>query len=319
MKNLTLKISVIFLASTLLLSSCGPSLSFFIIDVKTPASYPVDFNQKSVSVFSAIPTTGLNRENTTSLKEDSTLMSNFAKGMALSLEKHLQLKEGEVPVFNHFSSEINDIRERSYIEILAHKSESDILVLLENLKIGKFEKLNQAISPVRSGYASSYVFAPLSLLVNVYDGKTADLISSLTQNDTIYWEILSKESINEERLQKGLFSALDKISVSAGEDVVKNFFPVWDNEQRCLYSYENSAWRKAYSLAMNFKWTEAIDIWMEDTSSPDNVKASCAAFNIAVACEMLEKYDLAIDWLDFAHKHYPIQGIEDYKSFLRKK
>ncbi|NTV19427.1 MAG: hypothetical protein HGA83_08365, partial [Bacteroidales bacterium] len=83
--------------------------------------------------------------------------------------------------------------------------------------------------------------------------------------------------------------------------------------------YENSAWRKAHSLAMNFQWKEAIDIWMEDASSPDNVKASCAAFNIAVACEMLEKYDLAIEWLDYAKKRYPITGLEELKSFLNNK
>ncbi|MDD4492618.1 MAG: DUF6340 family protein [Bacteroidales bacterium] len=319
MKSIIPKISAILLASTLLLSSCGPYLEFFIIDVKVPASYPVDFKEKSVSVFSAIPVSGHNGENMISLKEDSTLMSNFAKGMALSLEKHLQLKEGDIPVFNHFGNEINDIRERSYVEALAQDSESDILVMLENLKIGKFEKLRQAVSPVRSGYASSYVFAPLSLLVNVYDGKTADLISSFTQNDTIYWEILAKEGVNEERLNKGLFSALNKISVSAGEDVVKNFFPEWENEQRCLFIYENSAWRKAHSLAMSFKWKEAMEIWMEDTSSSDNIKASCAAFNIAVACEMLERFDLANEWLDVAQKHYPIEGIDEYKSFLKKK
>jgi len=319
MKRLIPKISVILLASTLLLSSCGPYLEFFIIDVKIPASNPIDFKEKSVSVFTAIPVSGNNDENMISPKEDSVIMLNFAKGMALSLEKQLQLKEGDIPVFNHFESEINDIRERSYVEALAQKSESDILVMLENLKIGKFEKLRQSISPVRSGYASSYVFAPLSLLVNVYDGKTADLISSLTQNDTIYWEILAKEAVNEERLYKSLFSALNKISASAGEDVVKNFFPAWGNEQRCLFTYENSAWRKAHTLAMNFKWKEAMDIWMEDTSSPDNVKASCAAFNIAVACEMLERFDLANEWLDFAKKHYPIDGIDEYKSFLKKK
>jgi hypothetical protein len=319
MKNFIPKISAILLASTLLLSSCGPYLEFFIIDVKIPASYPVDFNEKTVSVFSAIPVSGNNGENMISLKEDSILMSNFAKGMAQSLEKRLQLKEGDVPVFNHFGSEINDIRDRSYVEALAKNSDSDILLLLENLKIGKFEKLNQAVSPVRSGYASSYVYAPLSLLVNVYDGKTADLISSLTQNDTIYWEILAKEGVNEERLNKSLFSALNKISVSAGDDIIKNFFPEWGNEQRCLFIFENSAWRKAHSLAMDFKWKEAMDIWMQEASSPDNLKVACAAFNIAVACEMLERFDLASEWLDMAKKHYPIQGIDDYKSFLKGK
>ena len=70
---------------------------------------------------------------------------------------------------------------------------------------------------------------------------------------------------------------------------------------------------------MSFKWKEAMEIWMEDTSSSDNVKASCAAFNIAVACEMLEHFDLANEWLDVAKKHYPIQGIDEYKSFLNKK
>ena len=319
MKYFKSKISITLFASILLLSSCGPYLQFFNVEVKVPANLPVDFKDKSVSVFTAIPLTEQLNENTLSTAEDSVLMINFAKGMATSLEKHLALDAGAIPVFNHFESEISDIRERSFIESLSQSSESDVLILLENLKVGKFEKLKTDKTPVRAGFATSYIYAPLSLLINIYEGSTGDLITSLTQNDTIYWEILSKEDVREERLMKGLFPALNKISVPAGEDIINNFFPDWVNEERALYTYDDYSWRRAMSLAMDFKWTDAMSIWMAETTSQDKVKASCAAYNIAIACEMLEKYDLAIEWLDYAKKRYPITGLEELQTYLRNK
>jgi hypothetical protein len=44
-----------------------------------------------------------------------------------------------------------------------------------------------------------------------------------------------------------------------------------------------------------------------------------ASFNLALASEMLGKFDLAIEWLRKAKKYYPLPEIETYKLTLEER
>ena len=72
--------------------------------------------------------------------------------------------------------------------------------------------------------------------------------------------------------------------------------PRWETVNVSLYVYDNAQWTEACRLAYLFEWEKAMNIWLEEAASPDTKKAACAAYNISVACEMLDMNDMAEEW-----------------------
>lgn len=107
-----------------------------------------------------------------------------------------------------------------------------------------------------------------------------------------------------------------EISKKLGASFSSRFFDNWEPIERYLYNYESRPWLEAYRLSQEFKWKEAMDIWMTLTNEATPVKRASAAFNIAVALEMMDEYKLALEWIDYAAKNYPLEGIPGYKSLL---
>lgn len=294
MKFRQFKSALFALSGALLLTSCGPVVQLFDVDVKIPAKYPIELANKSLAVFSNI-----------GKGNDSLLMVNLAAGISASLEKRLSYEEGGVPVFNLLpdSSAVRDIY---YIQSLSQKSNADVLIILEGLKVGMPQ------------YNSSYVIVPFSSVMNIYDGITAETLAAVNQTDTVYWEVLSRNDLLSSEFTARLYKSIDEISKGLGSSIVANFFDNWDSVERYLYLFNEPRWSQSCQLASDFKWSEASEIWMEEASSNDKLRSACAAFNLAVACEMSSNKGLALKWIDYAKSRYPLTGIENYESLLRK-
>ena len=98
---------------------------------------------------------------------------------------------------------------------------------------------------------------------------------------------------------------LPEISGKIGEKLGSYVSTQWDTQERMLISYEDdSKWETPYLLSQDFKWKEAVELWMNLTESENPKKAAFAAYNIAVGCEMMEQIQLARKWLEFSMKKY---------------
>jgi hypothetical protein len=190
-------------------------------------------------------------------------------------------------------------------------------MVLDKLYIGKPEQAKLTQPQSEGKYISLYVFVPYTSKMNVYDGLSATKIATVSQTDTIYWEILSRNELRAANFLPKIYQSLIKVSENVGNYLADNFFGTWVNVQRYLYSFSNSSWLNAYQYATDFKWTAAIEIWMADVDSPDKLKSACAAFNLAVACEMTGRIELALDWIEYSRHCYPLQGVDSYKSILK--
>ena len=52
-------------------------------------------------------------------------------------------------------------------------------------------------------------------------------------------------------------------------------------------------------------------------ANDNNVKrAAFAAYNVAVGCEMLEQFDLALKWIDYSLDKYAFREAQDLKQHL---
>jgi len=72
--------------------------------------------------------------------------------------------------------------------------------------------------------------------------------------------------------------------------------PTWQAKERCYFDS-----KKLFPMARTYleegSWEEAEQVWEKHTNSKDKKLAARASFNMAVACEMTDRIDEAIDWV----------------------
>ncbi len=259
---------------------------------------------KSIAIFSALDD-----------RYDSTIISDLSKGIASSFEKRLSREEGSIFVFN-FKSDSASLNNPELIKELSVKSNSDLVFILSKVKNVRCRYyLNKYPG---ADYHSTYVQLPFSLKLDLYDGITAANIADLFQRDTLLWEILSRNELKKSVLNYKIKESFSGALADISESVSQNFFEKWERDSRTLYFLFGTSWQEAIVAASEFNWSKASKIWLEATSSPNNKIAACAAYNLAVACEMQDKKDLANDWLKYSEKRYPLPLIEGYKQFLNR-
>lgn len=124
-------------------------------------------------------------------------------------------------------------------------------------------------------------------------------------SDIVYWNIVAPDTVSIEKFYLKAKNSLPSLYVGLGEIVASDFFPKWKPEERTIICYLYGRWAQAEELAFDFKWKEARDIWMKLVDTDDVKKKGIASYNIALACEMLQQYEIALKWLDYVDKYMP--------------
>ena len=52
-----------------------------------------------------------------------------------------------------------------------------------------------------------------------------------------------------------------------------------------------------------YKWEDARELWMQLAVKKNPMQASCAQYNVALACYLMREYDLALEWLDLSDRN----------------
>lgn len=308
--------AICLLVLTMSVYSCGPVVTYFNIESRVPAQYPVALENKSIALFVSVDSS-INRGDFLS-QNDSLQMISVATGIAQELENKLELDEGTVFVFSHYPGNERTY-DMEYIQHLSFTSNSDIVIVLDSLGIG-FPKVLKNVATTSDTYKNSFFYAPVFSEIKVYNGITANLLTHIKQIDTVYWEILSRSDVSEKAMLHKVNSSIDAIALNIGENMATKMFPSWVEQQRSLFRYSNREWSRAHDLALQFKWEDAMQIWLKETSGADNVKVAAAAFNMAVACELTGRLELALEWIKLAQKSFPsLPRVVSYKQFLTEK
>jgi len=82
-----------------------------------------------------------------------------------------------------------------------------------------------------------------------------------------------------------------------GQSFASKLIPSWMPVERMYYKSGNIEMLKAEKLALHNDWLKAAEIWNRMTTNKNDVMAAKAKFNMALACEIEGKPDLAIEWL----------------------
>jgi hypothetical protein len=109
----------------------------------------------------------------------------------------------------------------------------------------------------------------------------------------------------------------------SGAAYAKRIVPLWEKSKRFIYNPCNIHFWKANRQAENGNWDEAVAIWRPFVNGKNREFAAKAAYNIAIAHEMKDELDKAMEWAQKSSEiiKYPknYHYIENLKKRIKKK
>ena len=305
MKNLFL-LAIVALA----LFSCGPQAALFQVDVKDVQGKNVDMEGKQIAVF---PLSGRN-------VLDSTRVANAA----LALQEKLRQDRGfenPLPVF--FVSDLDFAGfnspmglDKEYLKELMFSTGADLQVFVENLKFSPY-KIESALN-YAADYSTNIVSLPYTVDMHIYDALEDSVVFATAVKDTVYMQLLADTKPRE--YSGFIANKLAEVSSVVGESLASSLTHQWERQERMLVNYpEDEQWEKPLAKALDFKWNEAVALWMPMTASRNARIAAYAAYNVSVGCEMMEQFALAREWAEFSVKKYRFRENAELVEYLKRK
>lgn len=138
---------------------------------------------------------------------------------------------------------------------------------------------------------------------NFYDLKIQELPYFYHRTDTIFWQY----SLDGPKLPKRE-QALEIASEIAGNVFADFLVPNWINVERVYYRPWNKEVKATRKLIADGAWKEAAAYWKPYTNDKIKRIAARGMFNMALAAEMENQIDAAIDW---AVRSYHLYGNKD--------
>ncbi len=294
----------------LVLFSCGPQAAYFQVEAKDMQGQTVSMDNKQIAVLSVA----------SSAKTDSTRSANAALGLAEKLRQDRGW-ENPLPVFSVSTKEFAGFSspmglDKEFLKSLMFTTGADLQIFVENLRFGRYT-IESAVN-YGADYSTNIVSLPYTVDMHIYDVLEDSLLYVAAVKDTVYMQMISD---NGKKDYNGFISGkLAEVSSVVGESLASGLTHQWEKQERLLVNYpEDEAWEKPLALAMKFRWDEAVALWMPMTSSPNARIAAYAAYNIAVGCEMMERFALAREWADFSVKKYRFRENAELKEYLKRK
>lgn len=248
-----------------------------------------------------------------------TTLNELAKNFK-EKETFDQIKILPYDLFKRHTSEKLPVLSFDLIKKIASSTNSDLLISLETYSYF-FSKYPQNYdNPASNEVITASVWA-------VYDPARKHIIERKALIDTIYWNGYDSQG----NYQKGYKlppreAALKIASQLAGENYAKRFFASWQTVNR-IYSIPPLP---DFSEAANFvdqgKWDNAIRLWEKYASDKSGKLAISARYNLALAYEMKDDFDMASHWLEAAQNlavQYrnkdDLKMILSYRKILQKR
>ena len=131
------------------------------------------------------------------------------------------------------------------------------------------------------------------------DGKTLVIAKAYG------YDALGTDSVRV--VQAHLPSSSADIAGAVADALGEYFSSTWQTESYTLLYYEwGDKWTDALLYAEDMQWDKALEKWLELTDTNDNVKRSCAEYNIALGCLITGEPALASEWLDRSDADCPV-------------
>ncbi len=238
---------------------------------------------------------------------------------ALSLKENLQESpwfEGlDIPIRKYFrfdSSKFIKPLTWSAIKSIANFDSTDLIVSLEYIKIMQSTDSYKTQND-ESEYFYGYLKAPIYCYWRVYDVAKKQISNGYLYRDTLFWDASDLTPVSVGRQIPGYFDAAAYAGSDCGKVYAEKIAPSWVDDKRILFNIGSVEMEKASAFVKKGQWVEAASEWQNVFAIKKRKLSAKAAFNMALASEMLGKFDIALEWLRKAKKYYPLPEIDGYQ------
>lgn len=323
MKKIFIFAGVVFFLTMMV--SCGPQVELMNVENAVNVKNEIPFSEGSAAVFFLYPTKG----DSLSRYLDSTRLSSLSIAFAEKVEKDRDASKGSVAVYSLPDSDfcgLDENRDRVYLSELYSNSNADLQFFIHNLEFFQYSVKKTALYTNDDRYDTGGVYdgitiiLPYKVRMDVYNSVKDSVVLSKNNLDTVYIQAIAKD-YNNKNFNVIIAKNLPEISSKIGEKLASLISRQWEIKTIMLINYPaNKEWDTAYRLAENkFEWQRAVSIWMPFTKSENPRKASFAAYNIAVGCQIMGKPKLALEWVNFAEKLFNFRELQLLKKELTTK
>ena len=269
------------LSALVALQSCDPQAFSMNVEMRYPSSSGMSIDGKSVAVVY------LNEDSA----KDSVFNECLANGFASAIEK------------NYFNgAEAVNLYKMPKVGGGVDTG-CDIVFLFDAPEFGNVQIKEQKTSTSGTYYPVS---VPVAIKLYGFD--------SLSGSDTVrVWtgtRMLSanmEASLGRQAAADSLWNRIGSSAENLGEVSARTFAPVWKEETYSFIYYESQEpWLAAAQYASDYKWNEAMKVWISLLDTNNTMKRSCAEYNIATACFLMGDNELALKWLNSSDEDYPI-------------
>lgn len=281
------------LSALVALQSCDPQAFSMNVEMRYPSSSGMSIDGKSVAVVY------LNEDSA----KDSVFNECLANGFASAIEKNY-FNGAEAVNLYKMPKVVGGVYSNADTLInLIVDTGCDIVFLFDAPEFG-----NVQIKEQKTSTSGTYYTVSVPVAIKLYG------FDSLSGSDTVrVWtgtRMLSanmEASLGRQAAADSLWNRIGSSAENLGEVSARTFAPVWKEETYTFIYYESpEAWLAAAQYASDYKWNEAMKVWISllDTNNP--MKRSCAEYNIATACFLMGDNELALKWLNSSDEDYPI-------------
>ncbi|MFW5916353.1 MAG: DUF6340 family protein, partial [Bacteroidota bacterium] len=194
----------------------------------------------------------------------------------------------------------------------------DGLMVLHQLKFS--DSLDREIV-YDSNYEGYYFIYKIQAMINwkIYEPQSQTIFNTHSYKEKFVWEGLGSTEKEAIRKLVDINRAFSSAAYWSGNDIGHTLFPYWVEQERFYFIRGNRYFRRARDHVENNNWQKAIDIWKKNFKLNSEDAAYRAAHNIAFACEMLGKIDLAIEWAEKALDIGYAKRSREYLDTLRER
>ena len=279
------------------LYSCDPQAFSMNVEMRYPSKSGLDLSGKSIAV--------VYLENDP--KRDSVFNEYMANGFASSLEKEYFGGESSVSLYRKARSASGDYSSVDSLANLVMSTGDDVVFLFDAPEFGDVKVSDRQSAP---GDTAMYydVSIPLKIKLYAFDSMAGkDTVMMWNGSRNIKQTVTADVYTSKDDVYGMVWPSMSASGEAVGQMSSKIFMPTWVTEQYTLVYFDSpDDWDTASEAAYNFKWKEAVSIWLKLVDTNNVTRRSCAEYDIALACYMLGDNALALKWLDQSDADYKL-------------
>lgn len=320
---------------TLFITSCAGTRGMR-VEVMRPAEVTVNKEIQSVAILNrGIPNETSKTEGLLTLEkknQDKQLTQECIRGLNDLLQTSFRFTVKQCdssyisPSLN--STEFGDLLDWATVDSICAKYEVQALLVLEYFDTD-FSVFNPAasaqstINNVLNGNGTSVQIKGTAKAVSgwrVYDPKNKSIVFQERFSWTKTWTQTSTNPVEAlGRLIKPN-EALSDVSYYCGNEFAASIVPLFFWEDREMYKGKKNEMERAERMALSKDWEGALKLWQDVyEESPKKKIRARAAFNAALACEVLGDLPAAQKWVQKSYVEDGNDPALDYSDILDKR